>query len=872
MDKRVLQIYSVWAKDNLEKQIEVSLKTLGIHSESDIKEARTVGDYTIIDGDSNSYPKDLYDKRRHIVNLIKTDGYKAVIEEFAYTWFNRFVALRFMETHDFLPHGFRVLSSRDGNLEPEILKNLAYVKDELKLDINLCNALKTQGKLEELYRYVLFRQCKALSGILPMLFSDENDYLELLLPKILLKGETVLTRLLEIPEEAFLQDVEIIGWMYQFYISVKKDEVFASKKTITKDTLPAVTQLFTPDWIVRYMAENSIGRIWIESYPNSSLKSDMKYYVADPEQTQEIKRKIDAVKYQNVRPEDIKVLEPCCGSGHILVYVFDLLFKMYEEKGYQPREIPSLILKNNIFGLDVDKRASQLASFALIMKARSLNSKFFSESYYVAPYVYEIWDSRLLLSLGYKKQLEDLKLLSESEIDDIEYIIESFRYGKTIGSLLKIKPLNYDRVENSIKTIEAKAVPNLFNTTFLSDGIKLLKRLVKQAKVMSGKYDVMITNPPYIGISSMESPVKDYAITFYPNSKSDMFAMFMETEFVKPNGFYAMINMHSWMFLSSYEKLRKSILTTKEIVNMIHLGAHAFEAIGGEVVQTTSFVIRNVNIGGNGVYFRLVDSSNKEQDFLQNVEKSGGGVHYVANAAKLLNLPGEPIAYWISSIIANILSIDKFDTYFEPKAGLSTGDNDQFLKLWFEVNLNDIYFTATDCIQAMYTGKKWFPYSKGGSFRKWYGNNEYIVNWQDNGKEIASFVGPDGKLRSTIRNRQYYFSEGGAWSSLASGPFSMRYVPKGFIFDSKGPMCFPKDESLVCYMVANLNSNVVNVLLNILSPTLDYSVGALAKIPTYISEQSKDAIETISKKNIAESKKEWDSFEESWDFKKHPLI
>lgn len=871
MDKRVLQIYSVWAKDNLEKQIEVSLKTLGIHSESDIKEARTVGDYTIIDGDSNSYPKDLYDKRRHIVNLIKTDGYKAVIEEFAYTWFNRFVALRFMETHDFLPHGFRVLSSRDGNLEPEILKNLAYVKDELKLDINLCNALKTQGKLEELYRYVLFRQCKALSGILPMLFSDENDYLELLLPKILLKGETVLTRLLEIPEEAFLQDVEIIGWMYQFYISVKKDEVFASKKTITKDTLPAVTQLFTPDWIVRYMAENSIGRIWIESYPNSSLKSDMKYYVADPEQTQEIKRKIDAVKYQNVRPEDIKVIEPCCGSGHILVYVFDLLFKMYEEKGYQPREIPSLILKNNIFGLDVDKRASQLASFALIMKARSLNSKFFSESYYVAPYVYEIWDSRLLLSLGYKKQLEDLKLLSESEIDDIEYIIESFRYGKTIGSLLKIKPLNYDRIENSIKTIETKAVPNLFNTTFLSDGIKLLKRLVKQAKVMSGKYDVMITNPPYIGISSMESPVKDYAITFYPNSKSDMFAMFMETEFVKPNGFYAMINMHSWMFLSSYEKLRKSILTTKEIVNMIHLGAHAFEAIGGEVVQTTSFVIRNVNIGGNGVYFRLVDSSNKEQDFLQNVEKSGG-VHFVANAAKLLNLPGEPIAYWISSIIANILSIDKFDTYFEPKAGLSTGDNDQFLKLWFEVNLNDIYFTATDCIQAMYTGKKWFPYSKGGSFRKWYGNNEYIVNWQDNGKEIASFVGPDGKLRSTIRNRQYYFSEGGAWSSLASGPFSMRYVPKGFIFDSKGPMCFPKDESLVCYMVANLNSNVVNVLLNILSPTLDYSVGALAKIPTYISEQSKDAIETISKKNIAESKKEWDSFEESWDFKKHPLI
>mgnify|MGYP004512221453 FL=1 len=866
MDKRVLQIYSVWAKDNLEKQIEVSLKTLGIHSESDIKEARTVGDYTIIDGDSNSYPKDLYDKRRHIVNLIKTDGYKAVIEEFAYTWFNRFVALRFMETHDFLPHGFRVLSSRDGNLEPEILKNLAYVKDELKLDINLCNALKTQGKLEELYRYVLFRQCKALSGILPMLFSDENDYLELLLPKILLKGETVLTRLLEIPEEAFLQDVEIIGWMYQFYISVKKDEVFASKKTITKDTLPAVTQLFTPDWIVRYMAENSIGRIWIESYPNSSLKSDMKYYVADPEQTQEIKRKIDAVKYQNVRPEDIKVIEPCCGSGHILVYVFDLLFKMYEEKGYQPREIPSLILKNNIFGLDVDKRASQLASFALIMKARSLNSKFFSESYYVAPYVYEIWDSRLLLSLGYKKQLEDLKLLSESEIDDIEYIIESFRYGKTIGSLLKIKPLNYDRVENSIKTIEAKAVPNLFNTTFLSDGIKLLKRLVKQAKVMSGKYDVMITNPPYIGISSMESPVKDYAITFYPNSKSDMFAMFMETEFVKPNGFYAMINMHSWMFLSSYEKLRKSILTTKEIVNMIHLGAHAFEAIGGEVVQTTSFVIRNVNIGGNGVYFRLVDSSNKEQDFLQNVEKSGGGVRFVANAAKFISIPGSPVAYWISKVLsAAFVKGEQFSKVGSPRVGLQTSDNNRFLRYWYEVCLTDTNFKATDCINAFALGKKWYPHNKGGTYRKWYGNLDYVINYQNNGQILRQTKG------AAIIPDKIVFMEAITYSRLCAGNISFRLQPQGCIFDSASVNAYV-EESKRYYVLAFLNTKVSAIMAQTISPTINTQPGDIAKLSIIYDLKKKDIIGELTKENLIIAKEEWDSFEESWDFKKHPLI
>ena len=358
MDRRILQTYSVWAKENLEKQIEVSLKTLGINSDKDIKEAKQMGDVTIIAGDPNSYPKELYHQRKNIVDLVLNEGYQTVIEEFAYTWFNRFVALRFMEVHDFLPHGFRVLSSRDGNIEPEILKNLNFVKDDLRLDLSLCANLKEQGKIEELYRYILFRQCKSLAGILPMLFAAENDYLELLLPKTLLKGETVLTRLVEIPEENFLNDVEIIGWMYQFYISVKKDEVFASKKTITKDTLPAVTQLFTPDWIVRYMAENSVGRIWLESYPNSALASEMKYYVPNPEQSAEVQRKLDAIKYTNVNPEDISVIEPCCGSGHILVYVFDLLYKMYEEKGYQKREIPTLILKNNLTGLDVDKLAA----------------------------------------------------------------------------------------------------------------------------------------------------------------------------------------------------------------------------------------------------------------------------------------------------------------------------------------------------------------------------------------------------------------------------------------------------------------------------------------------------------------------------------
>lgn len=625
MDKRALQSYAIWAKNNLENQIEVSLKTLGINSEKDIKEARRVGEYTIIDGDSNSYPADLKNKRDSIVRLIQTDGYKQVVEEFAYTWFNRIVALRFMEVHDFLPHGFRVLSNRTGGFEPEILKNLNFVKDELALDLSVISPLLEQGKIDEAYRYVLFRQCVALSDILPMLFDKDDSYLELLLPKALLKGETFITKLLEIDESEFLNDVEVIGWLYQFYISQKKDEVFASKKTITKDTLPAVTQLFTPDWIVRYMAENSVGRIWMESYPDSSLRSEMKYYVEDATQEEEAQRKIDAIKYQNVNPEDIRIIEPCCGSGHILVYVFDLLYKMYEEKGYQQREIPTLILKNNLVGLDVDKRATQLASFSLVMKARSVNSRFFNRTYYTVPQVYEIWDSRALLVNDYKSQLQELKILGASQIKDIEWLVETFRYGKTIGSLLKVDKKDFKSISDSIDLLDQNGVRTIFNYNFFVDGIKCLRNLVKQAEVMSAKYDVMITNPPYIGISAMEAPVKDYAVKYYPNSKTDMFAMFMETGFVKRNGFFAMINMHSWMFLSSYEKLRKDILLNKEIVNMAHLGAHAFEAIGGEVVQTTSFIIRNVNIGGNGVYFRLVDSVDKERDFLENVKKSGGG-------------------------------------------------------------------------------------------------------------------------------------------------------------------------------------------------------------------------------------------------------
>jgi len=865
MDKRILQTYSVWAKENLEKQVEVSLKTLGINGDKDIKNAKKVGDYTIIDGDPNSYPADLLEKRKHIVALVTEKGYKNVIEEFAYTWFNRFIALRFMEVHDFLSHGFRVLSNRSGGVEPEILKNLNLVKAELNLDMNICASLKEQGKTEELFRYVLLRQCSALADILPMLFTKDNDYLELLLPKSLLIGETVLTKLIEIPEDNFLNEVEIMGWMYQFYVSLKKKDVNDSKKTITKDTLPAVTQLFTPDWIVRYMAENSVGRIWLESYPQSPLRSEMKYYVDGPEQTEEVQKKIDAIKYKNVNPEEIRVIEPCCGSGHILVYVFDLLYKMYEEKGYFAREIPSLILKNNLFGLDVDKRAAQLAAFSLVMKARSVNPRFFSENYYTVPRVYEIHDSHYLESIGYKQHMKNIGVFTDEEIKTMETLVELFRNGKTIGSLIKMRPIKFEYVESVIYKLEHEVVASIFDIPFTEDGCALLKKLLAQAKVLYAKYDVMITNPPYIGTSSMESAVKDYAVKNYPNSKADMFAMFMETGFVKPNGFTAMINMHSWMFLTSYEKLRESILSKHTIISMAHLGPRGFDSISGEIVQTTTFVWRESYINGYlSTYCRLVAPSSehdKEMLFLSKTRR------YFVNKSQLEQISGFPFAYWASDKARNAYNNKNLDLIAQPRHGLATSDNDRFLKLWYEVDVNSASLHVR-CDKS----KKWFPMSKGGSFRKWYGNLEWVINYENDGKEIKDYAISIYKCSSrTIQNTQFYFQEGLTWSALASGGFSVRYQEKGALFGSGGYCAFTKPK-IRNYILALLNSKATGAFIQFVSPTLNYEVGHIKTIPAVIDSNNHSNIDIIVNDNISISKNDWDSFETSWDFKIHPLI
>lgn len=865
MDKRVLQTYAVWAKENLEQQIEVSLKTLGINGDNDFRKAKQSGDFTYIDGDSNSYPASLYGRRQEIISQVRLKGYKNIIEEFAYTWFNRLVALRFMELHDFLPHGFRVLSSTSGSIEPDILKNLGLVKDDLRLDMNTCAQLKGQNKTEELFRYVLICQCNALSGILPMLFSRDLGYMELLLPKSLLIGETVLTRLVEIPEENFMNDVEIIGWMYQFYISAKKDAVNAAKKTITKDMLPAVTQLFTPDWIVRYMAENSVGRIWMESYPQSPLRSSMNYYVDDPEQTDEVQRKLGEIKYRNVNPEEIRVIEPCSGSGHILVYVMDLLYKMYEEKGYNKRDIPTLILKNNLVGLDVDKRAAQLASFALVMKARTLNNRFFRQEYYTLPQVYELQDSHEMESLNYRKHMKELDEFSDSDIHAVSELVDTFQNGKTIGSLIKVPVLNYAAIESVIDKLEHKVVPTTFNAYFVSDGPEQLKILLNQAKVLSAKYDVMITNPPYIGITNMEAPVKDYAVNYYPNSKTDMFAMFMETGFIKPNGFTAMINMHSWMFISSYENLRKSIFNSKDIVTMAHLGARAFDSIPGEVVQTTTFVLRNHHVMGcNGVYFRLVKGNNENQ---KSEMLSVRANCHIANAESFERITGMPVAYWASP---QMLSAFEMGTPIGKvgvaRNGMKTGDNGTFVRMWWEPSIIKENFHAVSDADAIASGAVWFPYNKGGEYRKWYGNNDCVVNWFNGGERVI------GRAKIEKRHVQDYpdsmkFKPALTWSLITMDSPSFRYK-EHHISDIAG-MSVYTDKSTVIRAMGLLNSKVAQEILQFMAPTINFQAGDIARVPiTRIPESESILVED----SITVSRNDWDSFETSWDFQHHPLL
>lgn len=858
MNKTAIKNFAVRARRKLIEDITQKVYELGI-TENGFKEIETFEGGFRVQGVINGkiYKKYEIKQREKLIEKINRSGYEHVVEEVAYTWFNRFIALRFMEVNEYLPTGVRVLSSIEtGKTEPDIIKEALNL--ELDVEKDLVYRLIDENDTEDLYKYLLIKQCNELGKIMPMVFEEISDYTELLLPDNLLADGSIIRDLVDsIEEEDYKDQVEIIGWMYQYYISEKKDEVFADlkkNKKITKDNIPAATQLFTPKWIVKYMIENSLGRLWLESHPDEDLKSQWKYYLEETEQEPEVQSKLDELKNPNLNPEEIKVLDPSCGSGHILVYAFDVLYNIYLRANYSERDIPQLILEKNLYGLDIDDRAGQMAAFALMMKARSKNRRIFRKK--VNLNICSIQESNSIL-----KEAVDYFVESNAKLRiNVEYLIKVFYDAKEYGSIINVTKIDYDAVENRIEEMKNED-SKVYNLKYKEDILEKLMPLVKQGRLMSNKYDVVCTNPPYMGSKGMNAKVSSYILKNYPESKNDLFAVFIErcNQITKKNCYQSMITQHSWMFLSSYEKLRVKVLQNDIIINMTHLGARAFEEIGGEVVQTTAFVFRNSNVEDyKAKFFRLVEY--KSQQEKENAFLLRSNEHY-AYKENFLKIPSNPIAYWASNVIYNAFQSNQIlGSVAEIKQGLKTGDNDKFLRLWHEVNFNKF---------SIGHGSKWYPCNKGGNFRLWYGNNDYVLNWENDGFELKNFRHQDGRQKSRPQNLQYMFREGLTYTNISSSRFGIRYCPKGFAFDAAGSMIFVNKEWLY-YLMGFLSSKVVNTFASILSPTMSFEVGQISSIP-FIQVHNME-IEHLVKENIEISRMDWNFFETSWDFKKHPLI
>ena len=876
MDKNAIKKFAVWARTELIARVSLKGVEYGI-TEKKIEDANvdSVGG-KVLTADEKK-------QRQALIAEINDKGYKQVMEEVAYTWFNRFSALRFMEVNGYLPSHVRVFTDEENNFKPQIITEAIHL-DLDGLDMEKVYELKDAEKTEELYKYLLTVQCNALNKILPGMFQKIADYTELLLPDNLLREGSVIQQMIElIPEDDWKDAVQIIGWLYQYYNSEKKDDVFAALKKnvkITKENIPAATQLFTPDWIVRYMVENSLGRLWLEGHPDVKEQllpteeeqsayaagnrdpEDTKwhYYLEEAEQEPEVQAQLAEIRkeYAALTPDQLKVIDPCSGSGHILAYMFDVLMKIYESYGYTTREAVASIVENNLYGLDIDDRAAQLAYFAVMMKARQYDRRFFSRG--IQPHVYAIVESNHVDKFAVDYFCNgDAKLTAA-----MDTIISELHDAKEYGSILTVTPQDWSALYDRFAEITEDI--NMSRETALRE----LLPLVQVAEAMAQKYDVVVTNPPYAGISNLSSKVNNFIKDNYPDSKADFFSVFIErcNDLVRKNGLQAMITQHGWMFLSSFEKLRAKLLKN-ETITMAHLGARAFEEIGGEVVQTTSFVMIKSELNEyRGVYCRLIEPNTqqgKEDMFLLEQNR------FSTKQKNFYDIPGTPFAYWLSDTMFDIFKDSKtLSDVAKPRQGLATSDNDRFLKLWHEVDFSKIGFGITSIDDDRKFEYKWFPCTKGGSFRRWYGNNDYIVNWENDGEEIKAYA---AKLyrnyTRTIKNIPFYFRKGLTWSTISSGLFSLRYVPEGFVFETKGAMCYVDDKYLYS-VLALYNTKVMQQFLAVVSPTLDYHEGPLGRTPILLEDNSE--IDEITKNCITISKNEWDSFENSWDYKGHPLI
>lgn len=878
MDKNAIKKYAVWARKELISRVAQKAQQYGI-TETEMVDAGADS----VNGKVLSAEE--MQQRRALIAQINEKGYQQVMEEVAYTWFNRFSALRFMEVNGYLPSHVRVFTDENNAFKPQILAEALHLELD-KLDKDKVYALKETEQTEELYKYLLIVQCNALNSILPGMFQTIADYTELLLPDNLLREGSVIEQMIsQIPEDNWQDAVQIIGWLYQYYNSEKKDDVFAALKKnvkITKENIPAATQLFTPDWIVRYMVENSLGRLWVEGHPDAKAQllptpeeqaaytagnrdpEDTKwhYYLEETQQEPQVQAQLSEIRkqYADLTPEQIKVIDPCCGSGHILAYLFDVLMQIYENYGYTPRDAVASILQNNLYGLDIDDRAAQLAYFAVMMKAVRYDKRFLKrkdedgEPDVPQPHVYAIEESNRI-----EKPDVEYFCNGKPELKDAMHTILTQLYdAKEYGSILTIPPQDWDALYARFDEVADVS-------SFHRESIrKKLLPLVRVAQTLAQKYDVVVTNPPYMGASNMNSDLSEYVKKYYPDSKSDLFAVFIEvcSRMAKQNGYQAMITQHAWMFLSSFEKLREKMMLT-ETVSMAHLGARAFEEIGGEVVQTTSFVRVRTHIDNyKGVYCRLIEPTTqqgKEGMFLACENR------YIANQDNFAKIPGSPVAYWTNEKI--LLAYENgtlLNDCSDVKIGMGTGKNEIFVREWWEVFHNKIDFSLNSINDLEKSSGKYFPYNKGGEFRLWYGNLQEVLWFDAKGRQYMNTM--SGHRENGAHD--FYCKEGLTWSFISSSKFGVRYLPTGCFFDVAGSTLFSKKDNL--YTLGFLSSCVCFEILGILNPTLNYQAGNIKSLPLLIDKV--ENVDNLVEENIRTSKTDWDSFETSWDFTRHPFI
>lgn len=858
MDKNAIKKYAVWARRELISRVSQKALQYGITDKSIVEATADSINGKVLSASEKR-------QRQALISQIRAKSYEQVMEEVAYTWFNRFSALRFMEVNGYLPSRVRVFTDDTNAFKPQIIAEAIQLELD-GLDMEKVYAFKDANDDEGLFKYLLIVQCNALSKILPGMFQRIEDYTELLLPDNLLREGSVIEQMVSmIPEEDWKDQVQIIGWLYQYYNAEKKDEVFAALKKnvkITKENIPAATQLFTPDWIVRYMVENSLGRLWLEGHPNEDLKGNWRYYLEEAEQEPEVQEKLAEIRkeYAGITPEQIKCIDPCSGSGHILAYLFDVLVQIYEAYGYTTREAVASIVENNIYGLDIDDRAAQLAYFSVMMKARQYDRRFLTRKdedgnpAIPQPHVYAICESNGIST----DTVEAFANGNPKLLSDIQTLIREMHDAKEYGSILNITPVDFAALYQRFDEMQDEV------SLFSGAAIEALLPLVQVADTMAQKYDVVVTNPPYMSSSGMSTKLNDFVKDAYPDTKSDMSTVFMEktVRMCHKNRFMSMINIPVWMFLSSYEKLRNHFIYEDTFINMVHPGRGIF----GSDFGTTSFVVRKgclQNYLGN--YRRLFDIQG-EVESIEEREKAflaNKGCHY-AKQASFLNIPGAPIAYWVSDrFVANFTNGQRFDSFGEPKSGVMTGDDGKFVRFWFEPSHSKIGFNLRDGSELADCGYKWFPITRGGAYRKWYGNLEYVVDLENDGYGIKN----NGK-NYRLRDKKYYFKQGLTWSMITSYKLSVRLAQEGILFGNGGPTTFSDTHPF--YLLALLNSKVSEAVVGVLNPTLNTVISDICSIPVIFKDIEK--IETLAIRCLELSKADWDSFETSWDFQQHPFV